>query len=246
MLRELFLLRDARAREMDRPALQGARQPHAARDRRAQAGDKLADLSEIKGVTDLMMRRFGRDVMAAVRDGRKTEHGPIPKLAPTGRRRMDRQHRATAGRAQALAHPARGEELALDPGVLCPNSALEAIAWRDPENGRDLEGPARAEGLVRPGVRRRGGCGQPRGRAGEVARAARARKRRLETKRPPGRTFQPEGHSDLDFEGASRRRGAVLGESAFGSRGSSGAELGQTCAPASIRLVRTRSKTTLL
>ena len=33
----------------------------------------------------------------------------------------------------------RAKELALDPGVLCPNACLEAIAWRNPENGTDLE-----------------------------------------------------------------------------------------------------------
>jgi ribonuclease D len=34
----------------------------------------------------------------------------------------------------------RAGELKLDPGVLCPNSALEAIAWRAPATARDLEG----------------------------------------------------------------------------------------------------------
>jgi ribonuclease D len=33
----------------------------------------------------------------------------------------------------------RSKELALDPGVLCPNAALEAIAWRNPKTGSDLE-----------------------------------------------------------------------------------------------------------
>jgi ribonuclease D len=33
----------------------------------------------------------------------------------------------------------RAEEVSMDPGVLCPNSALEAIAWRAPQRARDLE-----------------------------------------------------------------------------------------------------------
>jgi ribonuclease D len=33
---------------------------------------------------------------------------------------------------------ARATELALDPGVLCPNSTLEAIAWRNPRSADDL------------------------------------------------------------------------------------------------------------
>jgi hypothetical protein len=32
----------------------------------------------------------------------------------------------------------RAAELALDPGVLCPNSALEAIAWRCPSNAEEV------------------------------------------------------------------------------------------------------------
>ena len=28
---------------------------------------------------------------------------------------------------------------AIDPGVLCPNAALEAIAWRDPQSKADLQ-----------------------------------------------------------------------------------------------------------
>ena len=32
----------------------------------------------------------------------------------------------------------RSVEVAMDPGVLCPNSALEAIAWRAPHKKDDL------------------------------------------------------------------------------------------------------------
>jgi len=137
ILRELYLMRDARARELDRPPFKvlgnrtllevAERKPH-----------KLAELSEIKGITDLLIRRIGRDVMAAVRSGRKQDHGPIPKLPSTGRRRMDRQ---TERRLAALKRwrTTRAQELSMDPGVLCPNSALEAIAWSAPSRARELE-----------------------------------------------------------------------------------------------------------
>ena len=32
------------------------------------------------------------------------------------------------------------QRLGIDPGVLCPNAALEAIAWRNPSCAADLEG----------------------------------------------------------------------------------------------------------
>jgi ribonuclease D len=137
ILRALYLLRDKRARELDRPAFKvlgnrtlleiAERQPH-----------KQADLREIKGITDLIQRRMGRDLMAAVREGTKTEHGPIPKLPSSGRRRLDRQgeRRLTALKRWRAE---KSTELKIDPGVLCPNAALEAIAWRDPKSKADLQ-----------------------------------------------------------------------------------------------------------
>jgi ribonuclease D len=130
-------MRDARAREMDRPPFKVLGNRTLLEIAERDPG-KLADLGEIKGMTELLMRRIGRDVMAAVRAGRKKEHGPIPKLTTGGRRRMDRQ---AERRFAALKkwRSKRASELSLDPGVLCPNSALEVIAWRAPEHARDLQ-----------------------------------------------------------------------------------------------------------
>jgi ribonuclease D len=137
ILRELYLMRDARARELDRPPFKilGNRTLLEIAERKPR---KLADLGEIKGITELLMRRIGRQVMAAVRAGRKEEHGPIPKLPSSGRRRMDRQ---TERRVLALKRwrSRRASDLSLDPGVLCPNSSLEAIAWRAPRQSSDLD-----------------------------------------------------------------------------------------------------------
>lgn len=136
VLRELHLMRDTRAREMDRPPFKviGNRALLEIAERQPQ---KLADLSSIKGITDLLMRRLGREIMNAVKKGRKTEHGPIPKLSVSPRRRMDR---AAERRLAALKswRTTRSGELSLDPGVLCPNSALETIAWHAPHNTRAL------------------------------------------------------------------------------------------------------------
>jgi ribonuclease D len=137
ILRELYLMRDARARELDRPAFKvlGNRTLMEIAER---SPNKQADLGDIKGVTDLILRRMGRDLMAAVRMGKKTEHGPIPKLPGNSRKRLDRhgERRLTALKQW------RGEKataLAIDPGVLCPNSALEAIACSDPKSKAELQ-----------------------------------------------------------------------------------------------------------
>jgi ribonuclease D len=137
VLRELYLVRDARAREMDRPPFKVLGNRTLLEIAEAQPR-KLAELGEIKGITDLLLRRLGRDIMAALRLGRKAEHGPIPKLAGNSRRRMDR-HTERNLAALKKWRAGRAQELSMDPGVLCPNSALEAIAWTAPNSRNDLE-----------------------------------------------------------------------------------------------------------
>ncbi len=136
VLRELYLMRDSRARDMDRPPFKvlGNRTLLEIAERQPR---KLEELGEIKGVTDLILRRLGRDVMAAVRNGRKEGHGPIPRLGGS-RRRLDRQAEERLA-ALKLWRARRAAELEMDPGVLCPNSALEAITWRAPSNRAEVE-----------------------------------------------------------------------------------------------------------
>jgi ribonuclease D len=60
--------------------------------------------------------------------------------------------RATEKRLSALKdwRGPRSEALKLDPGVLCPNAALEAIAWTSPRNAEDMKGiPELKNWLVR-------------------------------------------------------------------------------------------------
>jgi ribonuclease D len=81
----------------------------------------------------------------------KRNHGPIPKglnkLNGSGnsRRRMDR---GTERRLSQLKRwrTRRAKELGLDPGVMCPNSALEAIAWLNPREGSELANLSEVKG----------------------------------------------------------------------------------------------------
>ncbi len=140
VLRELFLWRDARAREMDRPPFKilGNR---SLVEIAQLAPSSQQELTEIKGVTELILRRYGRDVLAAVAKGHKKPHGPLPKPEGGGRRRMDRH---TERRLLQLKRwrQDRAKEITLDPGVLCPNSTLEAIAWGNPQNRDELASTA--------------------------------------------------------------------------------------------------------
>ncbi|MEN8184214.1 MAG: ribonuclease D [Myxococcota bacterium] len=149
VLREVYMMRDRRARQLDRPPFKVLGNRTLLEIAQSQPSSPAA-LGRIKGVTELILRRFGRDILGAVARGEKKTHGPIPKGNGSGsRRRMDR---TTERRLVALKRwrGTRSRELALDPGVLCPNSALEAIAFANPSRGEDLrEAPELKRWFVR-------------------------------------------------------------------------------------------------
>jgi ribonuclease D len=137
VLRELYLMRDRRARKLDRPPFKvlGNRTLLEIAQRQPTT---LEELGRIKGVTDLILKRLGQDVLAAVARGTKRKHGPIPRTNGSApRRRLDRR----AEERLAVLKRWRGEKartLGIDPGVLCPNSVLEAITWKNPRSASEL------------------------------------------------------------------------------------------------------------
>ncbi len=140
VLRELFLMRDKRAREIDRPPFKVLGNRTLLELAEAKPS-KNAQLARIKGITDLLIRRMGAEILAAVEAGKENPHAtppPTPKGTGNGRRRMDR---TTERRVASLKRwrAGRAESLKLDPGVLCPNASLEAIAWKNPSSAEDLE-----------------------------------------------------------------------------------------------------------
>lgn len=139
-LRELFLLRDARAREIDRPPFKVLGNRTLLELAKLQPTE-IEDLGRVKGISELILRRMGNDILAAVKKGVKKPHGPIPKLPPNGnngRKRMDRRTERLFNQLKGW-RARRAKELDLDPGVLCPNAALEAIAWKNPTRAADLQ-----------------------------------------------------------------------------------------------------------
>ena len=136
VLRLLFLVRDKRAREIDRPAFKvlGNR---TLLEISQQKPETQQQLSQIKGVSDLIIRRLGDELLAAVAKADGKPHGPLPRSEGAPRRRMDGR---TEQRLRALKswRAPRAAELKMDPGVLCSNATLESIAWTNPENASAL------------------------------------------------------------------------------------------------------------
>jgi ribonuclease D len=140
VLRELYLLRDKRAREGDRPPfkvmgngtlLELAQNPPTSR--RA--------LARRRGLTDLVLRRLGQELVEAVMRGMEgPEHPPLErKSVPNGRRRLDRRGEARLEELKRW-RAAKSRELGLDPGVFCPNATLEEIAGAQPRTLDELRG----------------------------------------------------------------------------------------------------------
>ncbi|MFI5315301.1 MAG: ribonuclease D [Myxococcota bacterium] len=138
VLRELFLLRDKRAREGDRPPfkvmgngtlLELAQNPPLSR--RA--------LGKRRGITDLVLRRLGQELVDAVQRGLEgPEHPPLERKAQqNGRRRLDRRGEARLEELKRW-RAQRARELGLDPGVFCPNASLEEIAGVQPRSLDEL------------------------------------------------------------------------------------------------------------
>jgi ribonuclease D len=137
VLRELYLMRDARAREIDRPTFKvlGNRTLLELAETQPK---KLSELSSVKGVTELILRRMGKELLEAIKTGRAATKQPPPTVVPTnGRKRMDRKTERLVNRLKRW-RQTRAPELSLDPGVLCPNASLEAIAWRNPKKQSEL------------------------------------------------------------------------------------------------------------
>ncbi len=138
ILRELFLMRDKKAREIDRPSFKvlGNRTMLEIVESKPRSLDALR---KIKGITEFILRRSGDSILEAIEVGLHKPHGPIPKInnSTPHRKRMDRQAERRFEELKRWRTGCAGR-VQLDPGVLCPNAALEAIAIRNPKQKQDL------------------------------------------------------------------------------------------------------------
>ena len=139
VLRELFLLRDKRAREIDRPPFKVLGNRTLLEISETHATD-LDSLAEIKGITDLILKRLGKDLVAAVKKGlRKATRSDSEA-------RNDRPGGAWIGasekrlaRTQGLAWTPFRSAQARSRRSLSPNAALESIAAANPKNAEDMK-----------------------------------------------------------------------------------------------------------
>ncbi|MCZ6697049.1 MAG: HRDC domain-containing protein [Acidobacteria bacterium] len=126
ILRALYVMRDTRAREADLPPFRIV-SDQALLALAQRAPQRNSEMEGIKGFTPLVRRRIGTPVLDAVREGMTVPEAELPK-PPKGRGR--RRTAISSSRLERLRawRKAKAAELKLDPGVLFPQSMLEAIA----------------------------------------------------------------------------------------------------------------------
>ncbi len=148
ILRELAVMRDARSRSANRPPFKVI-SDHALTAVASSKPKTAADLAHIRGVSPLMIRRFGDQMLEAVLRGTAVAEKDLP-VAPRGERRPSDP--AVSRRLQALREwrNLKATALMLDPGVLAPLSTLQALARSGAAKVEALEA---IEGLSRWRVR---------------------------------------------------------------------------------------------
>lgn len=130
ILRELYDWRDGVAQRLDRATFRVlGNEPML-----AMAKHPPADLSAIKaipGISGDQAERRGRDLLAAIRRGQDLPERDLPRVERPPRRAYDPAFDAALERLKTVRNRL-ATELDLQPGVLCPNGTLEAIARARP------------------------------------------------------------------------------------------------------------------
>jgi ribonuclease D len=126
VLRELAVMRDRRARGINRPPFKVI-SDQALKDIARKQPRSTRGLKSIRGVSELMIRRFGDDILEAVRIGAELPEKEFP-VPPKGERRPGDP--ASSRRLELLKRwrSGRAVQLEIDPGVLAPLNTLKAVA----------------------------------------------------------------------------------------------------------------------
>ena len=148
VLRELYLLRDRRARDVNRPAFKVLSDLFLAEVARRLPRNE-EELARVPGTSPQALRKVGAQVLEAVTKGLEAEPLARPRPQPNGRWRKggpgapppeveERYERLRAWRK------ARAEARKVEVQVIAPNAVLWSIARADP---RDAAALARVDGM---------------------------------------------------------------------------------------------------
>jgi len=135
ILRELYVMRDREAQRRDWPPFKIMGDKTLVAVARTQPRSER-DLADSDGMTPLQIKRYGAQVLAAVRRGMTAPIPRAPRAAPPDYGALARYEKLRAWRKQVAA------ERGVDPDVIVSNAALMAVAQARPTRAQDLDGMA--------------------------------------------------------------------------------------------------------
>ena len=136
VLRELHGWREALAQKMDRATFRVMNPETLLLLAELQPRD-LAALRGIRGISPDQVERRGKELVAAVERGLALPEQELPRLERTRRPPPDPAFDARMERLKVIRNAA-AERLGLQPGVLCPNGTLEAVARKEPRSLEEM------------------------------------------------------------------------------------------------------------
>jgi len=137
VLRELYGWRENTASALDRAPFRVL--GNAAMLNLARAAPKtLKRLSDTPGVPASAVRRYGHDLLQAVAAGLSVPGKELPKLRRPTRPEADHAYDQRLERLKTLRNR-RAKENNMEPGLICPNGTLQAVARAAPETIEQLE-----------------------------------------------------------------------------------------------------------
>lgn len=135
-LRQLSLWRERTAKALDRAQFRVLMNDAMLVIAKALPADETA-LRELRALSPEQLRRWGAEILEAVRQGVAAPPESIPVFERGRRPPPDLAYEERLDLLKVRRN-AIAERLALAPGVLCPNGLLEAIARLDPRDPREL------------------------------------------------------------------------------------------------------------
>jgi len=137
VLRALHVWREATARESDRPPFRIISN-EAIVALACAAPERRQDLERLKEVPAKVASRYGDDLMAAIAEGLRTPESELTRFPRARRSQPDPGYERRLERLKGV-RDACAQRVALDPGLLCPNGTLQAVARAEPRQPNDLD-----------------------------------------------------------------------------------------------------------
>jgi ribonuclease D len=137
ILRELYAWREATASSLDKAPFRIL--GNTALMNLARAVPKnLKRLSSTPGIPTSAVKRYGAELLEAVAAGLAIPGKDLPKIRRAKRQEADHAYDQTLERLKALRNN-RAKDIKMEPGLLCPNGTLQAVARAAPEEIGQLE-----------------------------------------------------------------------------------------------------------